>query len=546
MSQIFISYRRKDFWFVDKLHHELNRALDTNIFVDLFGIRTPEYAEEILLNLRTSDLVLLVLSEHTFDPHSIQRTDDWIRREMRETLRYDKPLYLIRLGETPFPQAAFLPPDIAACAYRLGIQIQPESFPTDFAALINQIIQTPGLTFQRRDNIGVQQSPLPSSPTVDFHSALNMIEDKRYAEAIDILKQLQVAGMAWNQDGIFDLNELIKRLQYQHDLVTERMQAKRDYDVISTYLKMQDMNQAFELWKLWVSRFPQYIEELDEAEYQAFSIVEEQVNRAHYSKRTYKDSDVMPKAIEFNGTYNRDWQPYISNLEHSTITDINYSLVPAGSFLMGSDEGLLDETPIHRQYFQEPFWVMQTPVTNAHWRLAVKAKVVNEPTTILGNQWFHNPEMSSCPVVGINWMQANVFARWLGGSLLSEEEWEYVARGVESLRYTWGNQFDSTKAHYRYNSNNIPRDVNTATNISWVGAMDLIGNISEWLSSKYLPYPTQDNKNANLGNSISVRGGSWRSDEAQLKATHRNWYGPLISLDTLGLRCKLPITPPKK
>jgi len=526
MSQIFISYRRKDFWFVEKLYNELKKALDTNIFVDLFGIRTPEYDQEILQNLRTSNLVLLVLSEYTFNKDQINSHNDWIRREMRETLRYNKPLYLIRLGDTPFPEADFLPRDIAECANRLAIQIQPESFATDFDALITRIINTPDLTFQRQ-NIPVTQPPLKEP------------SHRNYLEAIELLEQLQQQGMACNHGGMFDLNDLIERLQYQYDCVTERLQAERDYGAISTYLKMGDTEQALQLWRNWVINFPDYIEELDEDEYRAILTVDEQ---ARFSKINYKDNDIISKAIEFNGTYNSDWQPYISTLEYSTLPDISYCLVPAGSFLMGSDDGLLDETPVHRQYFQEPFWVMQTPVTNAHWRLAVKANKVSEPTTSLGNRWFHDPTMANCPVVGINWAQAKLFATWLGGELLSEQEWEYIARGVESLRYTWGNQFDPSKVHYKYNSRSLLADVGNAKNTSWVGATDLIGNISEWLSSKYLPYNT-NNKNTNLGNSYSVRGGSWKSDESQLKATHRNWYGPLISLDTLGLRCKLPIKP---
>ena len=539
MSQIFISYRRKDFWFVERLRKELDQALDTNIFVDLFGIHTPEYANEILGNLRNSDLVLLVLSDFTFNANLINNNDDWIRREMRETLTYNKPLYLLRLMETPFPNRFFLPADIADCAERLGIQFQPESFPEDFDRLVKQIVETPGLNFQRRVP-PIPQPHINAQPTssIDFRSALDLIENKKYLEAIAVLRQLLAQDEG--PSGFFDLNDLINKLQYQHDFESERLKAKREYDIISAWLKIGDMEKAFELWKVWLNTYQAYVEELDVDEYKMFLVADEQVNQEPYHSVKHKTPEAITKAIEFSGIYNNEWRPHLATLEHSRIQDIEYCLVPAGSFLMGSEEGVLDETPV-----QEPFWVMKTPVTNAHWRMAVKDKFVNEPTTNLGYKWFHDHSMSNCPVVGIPWEQARRFAYWLGGELLTEEEWEYITRGIESWRYPWGNQFDPTKVYYKYNSSNSPRTVD-ATDIgsaSWVGATDLIGNISEWLSSKYLPYPTQNHNEANIGNSVSIRGGSWRSDQIQLKASHRNLCGPLISLDTLGLRCKLPIKP---
>ncbi len=76
-----------------------------------------DFERDILTNLHRSDVVLLVVSEYTFDER-IQRPGDWVRREIAEALALSKPLVLAMVdGRTP-PDAAELPEDIRAVAWR--------------------------------------------------------------------------------------------------------------------------------------------------------------------------------------------------------------------------------------------------------------------------------------------------------------------------------------------------------------------------------------------------------------------------------------------
>jgi len=99
-------------------------------------------------------------------------------------------------------------------------------------------------------------------------------------------------------------------------------------------------------------------------------------------------------------------------------------------------------------------------------------------------------------------MQANTFCASRGARLPTEREWEYVARGPNNLVYTWGNSFVET-----YISNGLPAIVGMKPQgASWVGAMDMNGNLTEWTSSLYQPYPyyPDDGRERDTGDDKSV------------------------------------------
>ncbi|MBC8099037.1 MAG: formylglycine-generating enzyme family protein [Armatimonadetes bacterium] len=215
----------------------------------------------------------------------------------------------------------------------------------------------------------------------------------------------------------------------------------------------------------------------------------------------------IERARHFNGSYNGDWQPYITSLADFKVPDMPFCLVPVGSFQMGDDEGYDSDRPAHPQTITQPYWISRYPVTNAQWALAVAAGIVEMPRELGDSlKWYHNPRRRHAPVVSVSWFMARDFAAWLGCRLPSELEWEYAARGVESWRYPWGEVADWDRLVWNKKRNPKPALVTSLPEeASWGGAAHLLGNIQEWTHSRYGRYPYTLANEQTTGNRTDVK-----------------------------------------
>ncbi len=228
---------------------------------------------------------------------------------------------------------------------------------------------------------------------------------------------------------------------------------------------------------------------------------------------------------------NTDWTPY----GEPDAKGVRMMLVPKGSFIMGSEDGASDEQPAHRQEFDEPFWIDQTEVTRADYQACVEAGVCEEKAT---NRY---SDRETQPVNYISWSQARGYCEWRGGRLPTEREWEYAARGPESWVYPWGNEFVADSVVFGDNSNNETSDVGSRPGgASWVGALDLSGNLWEWVSTIYTePYPYSEDweSNTDTNRVRGLRGGSFFDVTTYLRSAYRNWDYPIYGLSNRGFRC---------
>lgn len=140
------------------------------------------------------------------------------------------------------------------------------------------------------------------------------------------------------------------------------------------------------------------------------------------------------------------------------------------------------------------------------------------------------------PACSLSWFEAEAFARWAGKRLPTEAEWEYAA---SSGVFPWGDEApDSEVAVFGIDSWG-PQPIGRAQGRLW----DLGGNVWEWTSSPFLPYPGYQaypydgySKDHMKGEHRVCRGGSWATAGPLLRRSFRNWYVPTYRQGLLGLR----------
>ena len=218
--------------------------------------------------------------------------------------------------------------------------------------------------------------------------------------------------------------------------------------------------------------------------------------------------------------------------------DVEMLRIPAGPFLMGSDDGPADERPQHRISLPE-FSIDRLPVTNAQFARFLESKGVGAVT---GDRWYdiddndariHRRDgkwqadsgFENHPVVEVSWFGAAAYCGWAGKRLPTEAEWEKSARGTDGRKFPWGNEPpDRTRAHFTGGWNDLRPVGGFPKGASPYGVLDLAGNGWEWVSSAYLPYPynASDGREDLKPPQVRVtRGGGHDSPAEELTTTHR-------------------------
>lgn len=223
---------------------------------------------------------------------------------------------------------------------------------------------------------------------------------------------------------------------------------------------------------------------------------------------------------------NADWTPIEQDFNGVTMV-----LVPVGCFMMGSDNGESNEQPVHEQCFDEPFWIDKYEVTNEQFE---RFDGVADQVSLQAE--------ANHPRERITWFEARDFCALRGARLATEREWEYAARGPDNLMYTWGNSFIAGNVVYARNSGSQSARVGSRSGgASWVGALDMSGNVWEWTSSIDGPYEytSEDGReNTTDGESVRImRGGSWLGLDYHVRASVRTWTNPGDTSSGIGFRC---------
>jgi gamma-glutamyl hercynylcysteine S-oxide synthase len=256
--------------------------------------------------------------------------------------------------------------------------------------------------------------------------------------------------------------------------------------------------------------------------------------------------------------------------------------VAGGAFVMGTNDTTVaydNERPAHPREL-DSFWIDTHPVTNGTYRRFIEdgGYTRRELWTDEGWQWLtetraRHPQQWRCsndagdeswteivfgrtapldetrPVVHVCWHEASACARWLGKRLPSEAEWEKAAswdleRGV-ARRYPWGDA-PPQQRHANLDQHTFaPSPAGSYPDgRSWYGCEQLLGDVWEWTSSDFLPYPGfrafpyPEYSDVHFGARYKVlRGGSWATPAIAIRNTFRNWDLPQRRQLFAGFRC---------
>jgi ergothioneine biosynthesis protein EgtB len=238
----------------------------------------------------------------------------------------------------------------------------------------------------------------------------------------------------------------------------------------------------------------------------------------------------------------------------ATAVPIEWREFPAGMHGVGSErEGFAfdNETPRHR-VFLDSFALASRPVSNGDYLEFMAAggyrnaalwlsdgwRKVNEAGweaplywEKVDGEWWHvtlggfQPVDPHAPVCHVSYYEADAYARWAGKRLPTEFEWEAAASSVPVA----GNFLESGTLQ-----------PSAAANAS----QQMFGDVWEWTSSAYSPYPGFRPLDGSLGeynakfmvSQLVLRGGSCATPRSHVRATYRNFFYPQDRWQFMGLR----------
>ena len=230
-------------------------------------------------------------------------------------------------------------------------------------------------------------------------------------------------------------------------------------------------------------------------------------------------------------------------------------MIPAGSFRMGCVSGQDcddDELPVHDVTIPEAFAVSKYEVTFAQWDACVLG----------GGCGGYRPDdegwgRGTRPVIYVSWEDAQAYVSWLSSQtreayrLLSEAEWEYVARAGSQTAYSWGSDIGSNRANCEGCGSAWDNEQTSPVGsfqANALGVHDMHGNAREWVedcwNDRYRRAPS-DGSAWLRGNCEwrVVRGGSWNLNPRYLRSALRIANTTVYRSYTFGFRVARTLTP---
>jgi gamma-glutamyl hercynylcysteine S-oxide synthase len=250
--------------------------------------------------------------------------------------------------------------------------------------------------------------------------------------------------------------------------------------------------------------------------------------------------------------------------------------IPGGPFEMGSDAAWAYDNERPRHVVEvPPFSIDRYPVTNAEFLAFVEDGGYRRRDLWHDTGWSFQrsehlehplfwrraargwerrrfgvwePLPPDEPVCHVCWYEADAYARWAGGRLPTEAEWEKAAAsapGGRVRRFPWGDASPSDEHANLWPVSGQPASIGTFPDgaSAW-GVEQLLGDVWEWTASDFVPYPGfrpfpyPEYSAVFFGHEYKVlRGGSWAVAPEAIRNTFRNWDYPIRRQIFAGVRC---------
>ncbi len=220
--------------------------------------------------------------------------------------------------------------------------------------------------------------------------------------------------------------------------------------------------------------------------------------------------------------------------------------IPAGKFIRGTDFRLPDEGPRHEVVLPE-YLIDKFEVTNLQYKTFIDATSGRSPTHFR-HRTFPKGKADH-PVTYVSWKDANAYCHWAGKRLPDDKEWEKAGRGTTGQVFPWGSEFSIDKANtpVRWAAMYLQGDTTPVGAFeggkSPYGLYDMTGNVWEWTSSWYQPYPGNKRMTENYGEKYKVlKGGSWWDCSfykcgISAPVFNRSFFHPRTKNESFGFRC---------
>lgn len=434
----------------------------------------------------------------------LDHPDDFVRFEIARALNHGIPVLPVLINRAPMPTANQLPQYIKALAFTQGMPLRTETLEDDAEKIADSLRHM----IAANRPIGVTVSPAV------------MI-----AAATSICSGAAIYGLSYL--GLLPHDNLTRAQKVLIQSLEQKVsnQAKQIARLHEKTLELENLTVRFAALRKREEKLENKIQtqlaELNEKDRKITKLDTqlEEFLAGYEVGKTFKDCDDCPEMV----------------------------VLPAGSFIMGSEAGESAEKPSHEVKIANRFAVSRFEITFAEWNACVVSGICqHKPDDV---KWGRETR----PVINVSWEDAKAYVQWLNtkvdGSLyrlLSEAEWEYAARaGATGSAYTWGDTIGTDKANCKGCGSRWD-DKKTAPVGSFAanafGLHDMHGNVWEWTedcwNEDYKRAPDDGAAWTALGNCKLrvVRGGAWSVSSDNLSFVRRYRYDTKNRLSSVGFR----------